>query len=241
MNDCDITYAIPCRNYVKECNALCQIILLETGSRILIIDDCSDLPNDQYLNDHRISIIKNCVKQGIVSSWNQLVENAETEYIVICTHKIRPRAVDFSQMKHLLEQKYALVALYSFGFFGFSKHLFSVISPFDNGFTDSNFEDDDTYNELFAHNLAFYCSLETPYINSGTTWKQGWYPNKTYYDSKWITNGNELIQLRSKVNESDAVKYSKFKTIDYMPFEKSVIRCDWLKKYNHMKYCDRRP
>lgn len=227
----DITYCMPCKDEVVQANEVINRVLYNTEHKFLVVDDKSNNPNLPYVESDRVRVVRNKQKQGIVASWNQLVEQSDTEYVVICTHKIRPEKQDFERMERLLSEGYGLVATYSFGFFGFSKHLMSRIGLFDSGFTQSNFEDDDTYNELFAHNIAFYTSQETPYLNTGTTWKQGWYPNKTYYDSKWQLEGGNLVQLKLKENESSKEKFSGYPKIDYKPFSESVIKCKWLKKY----------
>lgn len=232
----EITYCLPCRNDVSQANDVIERVLKNTPHNFLVIDDNSDSPDAKYIVSDRVSVVTNSHKQGIVASWNQLVEEAKTDYVVICTHKIRPTIEDFIRMEKLLCDGFGLVATYSFGFFGFSKYLMGKIGLFDSGFTQSNFEDDDTYNELFAHDIAFYTSLETPYMNTGTTWKQGWYPNKDYYDSKWSLEGSTLVQLKNKQNEDSKYRYLQYPHLNYKPFSKSIIKCDWLKKYWNYKY-----
>lgn len=200
---------------------------------IIVIDDASDKPDTEYLQDKRIRVIYNKKKNGLTHLWNQIIIEAKTEYVIIAGDKLRPKQKDFELVEKKLNEGFALVATYMMGFFGFSKDLTTKIGMMDEGYKFSGYEDTDLMNKLFINNLAFYFSTETKYVQIGSGWKTNSY-NKKYFKSKWVEDwkNKRIIQLKQDQNKEDIDYYKgTFKNKTYLTFDKSEFLANNIKKY----------
>jgi len=68
---------------------------------------------------------------------------------------MRPIDENIQKTVKLIEEGYAFVGMYRFGFFGFKKELFRKIGPMDERYVGGCWEDDDFYIRLREANLSF--------------------------------------------------------------------------------------
>lgn len=215
------TFGFPCRNHIKQANEVIQLVLDNSDFDIVIIDDRSNDPDDEYVVDKRVRIMYNNTNVGLNALWNKILLNSSTEYIMIGCHKIRPKRSDFDIIYNKLEEGFACVATYRFGLFGFSKELTTHIGMFDEGYVGNNYEDTDLMNKLFINDLALYVSEETEYKNTGSTWPGG-PENPTYYRGKWKEDRNTIVLLHEDTNTDDVYYNGESKT--YLPWSRSELK-----------------
>jgi len=128
--------------------------------------------------------------------WNQCVDRCPTETVIICNERARPTKANIKKMLDLLDEGYALVGLYRFGFFGFPKETLREIGMFDEGFRGGWFEDNDTILRLRESDLGYYESEEVPYLLSESTWTHD--GNRDRYLAKW-----NQVDWSRKLDEPD--------------------------------------
>lgn len=233
MNNLDFTIGIPVRNRIKFANQAIYSCLKNSNYNIIVIDDNSDNPDDEYLTHDRIKVIYNKEKKSLTTLWNQIIKESTTEYVILGGDKLRPKKKDFELIEQKLNEGFAIVATYMLGFMGFSKELLTRIGFFDQGYKMSGFEDTDTMNKLFVNNLALYFSTETEYIQIGTGW-QGNSVNETYYKTKWIEDweNNQIIQLKDDENSLDIEYFkNKFENKEYLTWDKSELKAENIVNY----------
>lgn len=233
MNKLNFTICIPCRNRINFCNQALAYCLKNSNYNIIVIDDNSENPDDEFIKHERIKIIYNKEKRGLTNLWCQLIKEASTEHLIICGDKLRLKKTDFELIENKLKEGFALVGTYMMGCIGFSKHLTTVIGFPDTGFKYSGFEDTDFLNKLFVNNLGLYISTESHYIQCGSNWQSNLY-NETYYKTKWIEDweNKQIIQLREDENKEDINFYkNQFEERQYLTFDKSELLCDNIKNY----------
>jgi len=230
----EFTITFPCRNRVKMANEAIKTFLDSCDYPILIIDDNSDNPDDQYLDSPRVTVVYNEEKSGLVKMWNQALRMIDTEYVIIGCDKIRVTPTDIERIKTKLTQGYACVASYLLGIFGFSKELTTRIGFFDEGYVVNGFEDTDWMNKLFVNDLALYVSKETNYLDTGTSWGPANVSNHQYYITKWDEDfsNNQIIQLKEDVNSLDKLKFKDvYETKTYLNWGSSDLKADNIKNY----------
>ena len=242
-NKPQISIGVPCRNRVKFCNEALRHMLKNSLYPIIVIDDNSDNPDGEYLQNERITVIYNKNKKGIVSLWNQLIKATKTEYVMICSDKIRLKNKDFALIEKKLQEGFGFVATYSLHCFTFSKLLLTKIGFPDEGFTNSTYEDSDYERRLFINNIGIYFSFETESAKLLTGWKET-SENKRYYQKKWIEDNinKTLSLLHDEVNYNDRAYYrGAYKERDFLPWNKSVIKSPETKKYfDEVTFIDKR-
>jgi hypothetical protein len=129
---------------------------------------------------------------------NSCVAACPTEIVVIFSDKMMPTANDIQRLVKLVEDGYAFVGLYRFGFFGFKKELFRQIGMMDERYLGGWHEDDDMYLRLGEARLAAYITQEVNY----TPGPSGWAHAKAieHYYRKWnlitvgVTTCDELAR-----------------------------------------------
>jgi glycosyltransferase involved in cell wall biosynthesis len=225
----NFTAIIPTRNRPEWVNESAKWILIATNYNIIIIDDNSDI-ECEYIEDPRITLIRNPHKSCLSLLWNQGVAASETDYILIMSHKVL--AVHdryYKSMEELLSKNYAMVATNGFHFFGFHKHLFNIIGGFDEGFQSGGWEDEDFQNRLFEHNLGWYQELRgvpEPHTNR-SDWD--YHKNKMRYDEKWrkrvaADQTRTLIRISGDICNTDFSSFAdKYNDIKFLPFDQSCF------------------
>ena len=223
----EFTIGFPVRNRVNFANEAINSILSNSNFPILIIDDCSDSPDGNYITNERVRIIYNKEKKGLTHLWNQILKETDTEYIILAGDKIRMKKGDFELIESKLNDGFGIVATFMMGVFGFSKFLTTKIGLFDEGFKANGFEDTDTLNKLFMNDIALYFSRETEYISMNS----GWSPNsinQSYYNTKWIENWStrELTQIKDDENFFEKSLFANYNNngIVYLPWSKSELK-----------------
>lgn len=230
----DFTITFPCRNRVGMANAAIKTFLDACDYPILIIDDNSNEPDEEYIKCDRVRVIYNQSKSGLVKMWNQALREIETEFVIIGCDKIRVHTEDIDRIRRHLQEGYACVASHLMGLFGFSKELTTRIGFFDEGYSRNGFEDTDWLNKLFVNNLALYISTETAYINNGTSWGPAAHENSKNYHAKWIEDNEnkKIIQVGSDQNVGDKKTFAGlYKKRFYLPWHASQLKAENIRKY----------
>lgn len=106
-----------------------------------------------------------------------------TETVIMMSDKMRPTAQNIAKTLDLLNQGFALVGLYRFGFFGFRKELFRKIGMMDERFKGGGYEDDDIYIRIKEANLAMFLSHDVNYIAGTSSWTSD--ECKKHFGNKW--------------------------------------------------------
>jgi GT2 family glycosyltransferase len=114
---------------------------------------------------------------------NQCVEFCPTEIVIMMSDKMRPCDDNIRKVLSLINDGYAFVGLYRFGFFGFKKELFRTIGMMDERFIGGGYEDDDVYVRLKEANLAMYLSHEVNYVGGNSSWSSE--ICKSHFLEKW--------------------------------------------------------
>tara|TARA_R110000787_G_scaffold40066_10_gene99858 strand:- start:12417 stop:13157 length:741 start_codon:yes stop_codon:yes gene_type:complete len=234
----DFTITFPCRNRVKMANKAIQTFLESCDYTILIIDDNSDSPDDEYIKSDRVKVIYNKYKSGLVSMWNQALREIDTEYVIIGCDKIRVTNNDILRIENKLKEGYSCVATYLLGIFGFSKELTTRVGFFDEGYEVNGFEDTDWMNKLFINNLSLYVSTETEYLNTGTSWGPANMKNSQYYRSKWNEDfgNNQIIQLKKDINYNDInIFKGQYENKNYLDWSSSELKAENINNYYNNK------
>lgn len=120
---------------------------------------------------------------------NTCITSSPTEYVIVCGDKARPTAGDVARMLLNLDDGFALVAPYRFGFFGFPKETVRKIGVFDERFVGGGCEDTDFVFRLVEADLGIYMSEEIEYLKMPSTWKQT--RTTWFYLSKWRQLGGD--------------------------------------------------
>lgn len=114
---------------------------------------------------------------------NLCTESCPTEIVIMMSDKMRPVQQDIKKTLELINQGYAFVGMYRFGFFGFKKELFRKIGVMDERFKGGGYEDDDFYIRLKEANLSMYLSHEVNYISGESSWTAE--ECKKHFGNKW--------------------------------------------------------
>jgi hypothetical protein len=203
----DFTIVLPVAKNLELSNQCIKHMLENSNLNILVIDDYGK--DEDYIKDSRLSFIHNTFteRQSLVKIWNQCTVKCPTEYIILSSWRERPEPKHFKLIEEKLSEGYAMVALQSLHFFAFSKHLTTVLGFFDEGFTKGQYEDTDYFNRFYMKDLGIYVSNEVQEVPHHSMWLADSHVNKQYFDSKWIENAPNLIQLKEEVNIKDRELY----------------------------------
>jgi len=168
-----------------------------------------------------------------VSSFSKLVNScvlqAPSETVIIMSDKMRPTDENIQRTLDLLDEGYAFVGLYRFGFFGFKKQLFRKVGPLDERFVGGCFEDDDFYLRMCEANLGIYLSQEVKYIKSASSWNHTL--SKKHFFEKWKFNDIEKKVIR-KINEQQHnYQFGKEVPTNFLEWRQSKFLAKKIKRY----------
>jgi hypothetical protein len=228
----DFTIVVPTRNSQKIANDFLINVLNQCDFNIILIDDFSD-DNINYIENERISIIRNKTKQSLTKSWNQGVLLSKPNNVIICSHKSRPDNQNFIKTIQLLNEGFGLVGLGGFHFFGFNKYLLKKIGMFDENFKTGWYEDNDVLNKLFINNISYYLCEEIRDLKGPSSWEGLQVENKNYYFQKW-EEINDLLVLKNQEKDnliSESINYD----ITYKEYKHTINLISGYKKFNKFK------
>lgn len=176
---------------------------------------------------------------------NACIKSSKTEINILMSDKVRPNDDNLQKTIKLINDGYAFVGLYRFGFFGFKKELFRKIGPLDERFIGGGYEDDDYYIRLKEANLSMYISHEMEYIKSKSAWsddsnyiegKTSWsnLKSKTFFQDKWGDLKRHGILRRKmatrKMSEiSSKYNYGNDNPTDFLSWDATKIHVRKLK------------
>ncbi len=215
-------------------------LLLNCDLNIIVIDDNGF--DEDYIQNERISFIHNNTtkRQPLVKIWNQCIKECPTEYVIIASWRQRPTKEHFDIIEEKLNDNYGLVSFDGLHFFGFDKHLTTIIGFFDEGFTRGQYEDTDWWNRLKTKDIAIYVGdvpeervVDNKVVNS--MWLEGVEENRNYYHSKWTEDkeNNRLIQHKEEVNISDRKIYcNSYDEKSYKKWEDSILPENLINYFN---------
>ena len=152
---------------------------------------------------------------------NTCVETADTEIVIIMSDKVRPSKDNVDKVVNLLNDGYALVALYRFAFFGFKKELFRRIGPMDERFVGGGYEDDDFYIRLREANLGIYINEEVRYLKSTSSWNYSY--SKSHFENKWLSPNSPGKLVRNLDEEKYNYNLGESIPTKFLPWKDSVI------------------
>lgn len=164
---------------------------------------------------------------------NQCVEFCPTEIVIMMSDKMRPCDDDIRKVLSLINDGYAFVGLYRFGFFGFKKELFRNIGMMDERFIGGGYEDDDVYVRLKEANLAMYLSHEVNYVAGNSSWSSE--ICKSHFLTKW---GNVKASGTAKRNIAESnLNYNLGPKIltNFLSWDHTQIHAKKVKKYLDLK------
>ena len=160
---------------------------------------------------------------------NSCVAAAPTEIVLLMSDKVLPTQQDVQRLVELLDQGYAMVALYRLAFFGFKKQLLRNIGMFDERFVGGGYEDDDLYLRLKEANLGVYITQEVAYTKSSSTWNYSL--SRGHFLEKW----GDIAQLgySKRTISEDQYKYELGAPVpaDFLTWDQSVITTSKVNKY----------
>jgi GT2 family glycosyltransferase len=150
---------------------------------------------------------------------NDCVHQADTETVIIMSNKVLPTVEHVKKTLNLLQDGFAFVALYRFGFFAFNKELFRKIGPLDERFVGGGYEDNDFYLRLYESNLSMYITEEVPYIRSASSWN--YERSKGHFFNKWGDTSN-LIKRRLE-DETYSYNFGPTTNQNFLEWKNSYI------------------
>jgi len=214
------------RGNIPLANSCITHLLNNCDLNIIVVDDNGF--DDDYVKNDRVSFIhkKTNQREPLVKIWNDCIKDCPTEYVIIASWRQRPSKEHFEIISEKLNDGHGLVSFDGLHFFGFSKHLTSVIGFFDEGFTRGQFEDSDWWNRLKTNDICIYVGdvPEDRVVNS--TWLDGGDINRMYYQSKWTEDGvnGRLIQHKDELNILDRYLYKDvFEDRTYRKWSESTL------------------
>jgi hypothetical protein len=224
------TILLPVANVPMFANQAIYHLINNSPCKVIVLYD-KGTP-DQFVQNDKVTYVKNDHATGLCSLWNKCIEVCPTEYIILMAWRCRPTQNDFDIIFSKLNEGFGCVATQTLHFFGFSKHLLTKIGFFDTGFTTGQWEDGDFYNRLCFENIALYISNETPEVVYNSTWLLNPEPNIKYYKSKWLESSPNLTMLKLEENYDDRLKYKGlYEEKNYKTFDQSVLMDECVKKY----------
>lgn len=138
---------------------------------------------------------------------NEEICKAENDIVIIASYKARPKCNDVYRLISLLNNGYAFVGLYRFGFFGFRKDLINRIGFFDERFIGGEYEDCDFLRRVIEANLAYYDDESIDFIIKPSTWNNEY--TKEFFLKKWEHQGNTIKRLLVEEKYNYQLNYNK--------------------------------
>ncbi len=166
---------------------------------------------------------------------NACAETCPTEIVIIMSDKVSPSSEHVQKTLALLDEGYAFVGLYRFGFFGFKKELFRKIGPLDERFVGGGYEDEDYYIRLKESDLSIYLTEEVPYTKTVSSWN--YELSKPHFINKWVPYVDTAIKFHNneikRLMPEEEYNYYWGISIDtkFLPWDQSYITTSKGKKY----------
>ncbi len=163
---------------------------------------------------------------------NECVTKCPTETVIMMGDKVLPTSVHVETTVRLLNQGFAFVGLYRFGFFGFKKELFRRIGMMDERFTSGGCEDEDIYLRLKEANLAAYIAQRVPYTKMPSSWD--YTKSKPHFLAKWVVDQQANTITRTISDEVYDYDLGPSISNEWMPWNKSYLKAS--KAMGYIKY-----
>jgi len=212
--------------------------------KIIVVDDNGK--DEDYIQHENVSFIhvESTERRPLVKIWNHCIKNCPTDYVIIASWRQRPTIEHFNTIKEKLDEGYGLVTFDGLHFFGFHKHLMTVVGFFDEGFEGGQFEDTDFWNRLKTNDVGIFVGdvAEERNYNGETinsTWMDLGHINKGYYDTKWTEDSpnNTLIQHKEEMNYEDRTLYkSLYENKTYKKWDESVLAPNLISYFTTYKH-----
>lgn len=189
-------------------------------------------------------VIKNLAREKIVffdgtnaESFSKLVntcvQSAETEIVVLMSDKMRPTDENILRTINLIDEGYAFVGMYRFGFFGFKKELFRRIGPLDERFIGGCFEDNDFYIRLCEANFSMYLSHEVTYLKDKSSWSHKL--SKDHFYKKWHIDEKTKKTYRKLKEASHKYNFGPSVSADFLSWRHTKLLAKKIKKYEGLE------
>lgn len=153
---------------------------------------------------------------------NECVTNCPTEIVIMMGDKVLPSSQHVTATVNLLNQGYAFVGLYRFGFFGFTKELFRRIGMMDERFVGGGCEDEDIYLRLKEANLAAYITQRVPYFKMPSSWDYS--KSRPHFFTKWVADDEANTITRTMPDEVYDYDLGPSVPVEWMPWDKSYLK-----------------
>jgi hypothetical protein len=246
MENFTVMLPVDCRN-LSFANKAISHLIDNCDLKIIVVDDNGK--DEDYIKHPNVSHIhvNSTGRRPLVKIWNECIKACPTDYVIIASWRQRPEKSHFETMKQKLDEGYGLATFDELHFFGFHKHLMTVVGFFDEGFEGGQYEDTDFWNRLKTNDIGIfvgYVPEERNYngniINS--TWVDLGYINKMYYDTKWTEDHstNTLIQHKEEKNIEDRNLYlTQYSNRKYKTWSESTLSPNLVSYFttfkNHVK------
>jgi GT2 family glycosyltransferase len=161
---------------------------------------------------------------------NKCVASCKTEIVILMSDKMRPTDNNIQQTLTLINQGYAFVGLYRFGFFGFKKELFRKIGPLDERFVGGCYEDDDFYIRMCEANLAIYLSHDVEYVGSNSSWNP--IKSREHFYKKWNHSDKTYRKLKEA---SHNYNFGPSVPADFLSWSHTKLLAKKIKKYEDLE------
>ena len=197
-------------------------------------------PLIKSLPDEHINIYNGANVESFSKMINECILLTEGDFMIFCSHRVRPTKENIHKMLHKLQEGYGLVLLKKMACFGVSKQLIKQIGFLDERFKPAGFEDNDFYIRVQEANIAVYEEECVEYIGGESTWQQELYDIDelrskqpiTYFhwNKKWLVNEDHSVtRLLQEQNSTKHYKIGELKNyIKFKPFSESKIETSYL-------------
>ena len=219
-------------------------LIENTDIKVIVVDDNGR--DDMYIQHPNVSFIhvESTERRPLVKIWNECIKDCPTDYCIIASWRQRPTKEHFETIKNKLDEGYGLVTFDGLHFFGFHKHLMSVVGFFDEGFEGGQYEDTDFWNRLKTNDVGIFVGDVNEERNFNgerieSTWIELGHINKGYYETKWKedTSTGTLIQYKNEKNFDDRNLYKeKYGEITYKPWPESVLASNLVSYFTTFKH-----
>lgn len=191
----------------------------------------------RHLRKHPKKVIDGAGAPSCSDVWNRAIQECEAEVCFVCNEKARPSDVSIENALKKLEEGFAVVAPYRFGFFAFRKSLIAEVGWFDERFIGGHYEDNDFVLRLREKNLACFETEEIDYLQLLSSWSHS--QALLHWARKWqfSTKGPERLLEEEKYS----YEMPKKEEVIYLSWESSqfLLRTPFsfqLDKYNECNF-----